>query len=106
MLVPPVAPSGQNWSQHPSTADIPHFAQTRTDLTDQTEGLLQAMCACFIERHRTARHVFAWEQEVGWAVSLPASDAVRPDTRFVKWHHREVFGSLVGVVGAPGLHSG
>lgn len=39
-------------------------------------------------------------------VSLPARDGDLPDPRFLKWHHREVFGSLVGVVGAPGLHPG
>ena len=39
-------------------------------------------------------------------VSLPASESDLPDPRFLKWHHREVFGSVVGVVGAPpGLHA-
>ena len=38
------------------------------------------------------------------AVSLPASDEDHPDPKFVKWHQRKVFGTLVGVVGVPDLH--
>ena len=33
-------------------------------------------------------------------VSLPANESDFPDPRFLKWHHREVFSSVVGVVGA------
>ena len=37
-------------------------------------------------------------------VPLPVSESDLPDPRFLRWHQRNVFGSLVGVVGAPGVH--
>ena len=40
------------------------------------------------------------------SVSLPASDDDLPDPNFLKWHHREVFGSIPSIVCTSGRHAG